>query len=40
MKYTKHGRECDELTSKMLSMMESEQKDDEIEMAKVQLPNV
>ena len=34
MKYTKHGRECDELTTKMLSMMEIEPKeDDKIEMA-------
>ena len=33
MKYTKCGREHDELTSKMLSMMETEPKDDKIEMA-------
>ena len=34
VKYTKYGHECDELTTKMLSMMETEPKeDDEIEVA-------
>ena len=34
MKYTKCGCECDELTTKMLSMMETQPKEDEkIEMA-------
>ena len=34
MKYTKHGREQDEITTKMLAMMENDSKElDDIEMA-------